>query len=144
MSSTRSEQECGAISSVLAEDRKHRSLVFVRQVKEAVPSNEPLKPTVHRQRAHIGNDPFLVRKARAAFCDKRRRRVDADNGEAVIEEVSRDGLSGATTDIKDRAPRRKKSQEALHPLPLDGEITSTIAIPSMRMSFIQPNYFINA
>lgn len=82
---------------MLAEDGKHGPLVVMREVKEAIPSDQPVKASVDRQRTHISYDPFRLRKAAPAFCDERWRSIDADNSEPALKEMAGDGLTGATS-----------------------------------------------
>jgi hypothetical protein len=45
---------------------KYRSLVLVPEMKEAVPGQYPLKSPTKGQRAHIADDPFLIRHSASA------------------------------------------------------------------------------
>ena len=49
-----------------SEQRKHAALMRVRQVEETVPRNYAMEPLPQRERAHIGNDPFVFGKPGAA------------------------------------------------------------------------------
>ena len=45
---------------------KHRPLVFVPEMKEAIPGQYPAKSPAKGQRRHIADDPFLLRHSGSA------------------------------------------------------------------------------
>ena len=51
---------------VQGEYLEHRLLVLVPEMKEAVPSQDPLKSPTKGQRSHIAYDPFLIRHSGSA------------------------------------------------------------------------------
>src|ERR1700737_3393088 len=97
--------QCCLGCRVPAEDGKHSPLVFWAQMKKAVPGHDAVKALFERQRPHICDDPFLLRKAPCAETYERWRRVHASQMVALLDEASGNGLGGAASDVEDRTSR---------------------------------------
>jgi len=54
------EHQNGCWRSMHGKYLKHRSLVLVPEMEEAVPSQYPLKSPTKGQGSHIADDPFLI------------------------------------------------------------------------------------
>ena len=61
--------QCRFRRCVLPKHRKHLALVAVAEVKEAIPRKDAGKLPPQGKLAHIGNDPFLLRKVPSADFD---------------------------------------------------------------------------
>ena len=70
------------------------------EVKEAIPRQNAVKSPIQRQRTHVRDDPFLVRKTVLAHADEGWRRVDASHLAALLDQVAGDWFGRATSDVE--------------------------------------------
>jgi hypothetical protein len=120
---TRGEQQQPARRDVLSEDREHAALRFAGQMEEAVPGDDGVEPLAQREAPHVADHPGHRREPRFAKVDHGRCRIDAGDATVVVDEIARDWLAHAATEVEHRATfQRLTAQErievsGLHQLP---------------------------
>ena len=100
------EHQNGGWGSVHGKYFKHRSLILVPEMEEAVPSQYPLKSPTKGQRSHIADDPFLIRHPSLAQRYEGRRAVHAGDVKTMRNHVKRNGGAATTAKIENCIIRR--------------------------------------
>ena len=118
-----------------AKNREHLALVIVAEVKETIPRQNAVEPAIKGERTHVRGEPVLVGKMVPAHPDERRRRVHSGHDATLIDEVARDWLAGAASQVENRSPRRQERQHLVEPGFLE-EAPPSFAIPIQCVSFI--------
>src|SRR5690606_30125323 len=100
-------------------------------------SDQSAELPVERQRAHVGQDPGRLREAAPAPGNEGSRRIDANNGVSALEKMAGDGLARSAPQVQYAATRGQQRGEALEPFSLEDRGDTAIAIPGVRLSFVQ-------
>ena len=98
-----------------SENRKHKALVILAEVEEAVPGENTVECSVQGQCSHIRDAPPLSRMALLADGDHFRRRIYAGYVTASLDEVATDWLAGPAANIENRGLGWQHSKEPVEP-----------------------------
>jgi hypothetical protein len=115
---------------------KHRLLIFVLEMKEAVPGQDAPKSPPQFQCPHIADDPLLIRHPRSAQRYECRRAVHAGNAKALRNHVKRNGGTTPAAKIEDSRTPWNEAQEALDKGLIDPARSATVGIPRQCMTLV--------
>ena len=135
---TAGEHQRGARGCVRAEHRKHRALILHAQVEEAVPREHSVEAAAEVERAHVRHGPALLRKTRHAQVDHRGRGVDAGQPVSGFDEVTRDRLAAAASDVEDRSAVRHQRGKPVEPRALE-QVAPSLFVERMSVPLIEPD-----
>jgi len=124
---------------VTREDREHPTLIFLRQMKEAVPSHNSVEFAVQIQCSHVGNVPFLLGKAVRAHGDHCARCVDPGQAAAVFDQVPAHWHAASAADVEHGGPVGKQCEEPVEPS-LFMKPIAAITRPSDRVTLVDVDY----
>jgi len=108
---------------------KHPPLVFVSEMKEAIPSQYPAKSSAERQRPHIADDPLLIRHPGSTQRNKRWGAIHASDAKALRNHVTRNRRSAPAAKIENGRPQWKETKEAFDEGLIKPTSSTAVSIP---------------
>src|SRR5215468_2741195 len=115
---------------------EHGALIVGLEVEEAVPRQYSVKPPADCQRAHIRDQPLLIRHSASAQRDQGWRAVDARDLETMRNQAPCNRHPAAAAEVKYCPANRKRADQAIDPALVVPAGRTTIRIPCKRMALV--------
>jgi hypothetical protein len=119
-----------------AKDVEHPALVVGREMKEAVPGEDPVELAGELQRPHVPEQPRVAGETLAAQRKQRRRRVDARHPEPACRHVERDRSTRTAAQVQHACAARQRGDETVVPGPIIPPCRTPVGIPCARVALV--------
>ena len=131
------EHQSGAGAGMGGEAGEQCALVVGGEMEDTVPGDQAVEAAAEIERAHVGDQPLLLREALPAQGDQRGGAIDAGHGEAALDQVAGDRLARAAAQVEDGRADRQQRRETVEPRGLEPHFSSAHPVPGIRMRFIE-------